>query len=66
MTKKIIGQGKFLQLVNVNGWEHCERVSDIGVVVVIAVTAAREILLVEQYRPPINRHVIELPAGGGR
>ena len=61
--RKIIAQGKFLQLVNDNGWEYVERVKATGVVAVIAITADRELVLTEQYRLPVQRSVIDLPAG---
>ena len=61
--RKTIAQGKFLQLVNDNGWEYAERVKASGVVAVIAITADRELVLTEQYRPPVQRSVIDLPAG---
>ena len=61
--RKTIAQGKFLQLVNDNGWEYAERVKASGVVAVIAITAERELVLTEQYRAPVQRSVIDLPAG---
>ena len=61
--RKIIAQGKFLRLVNDNGWEYVERVKASGVVAVIAITADRKLVLTEQYRPPVQRSVIDLPAG---
>jgi ADP-ribose pyrophosphatase len=33
------------------------------VVAIVAVTRDRELVLIEQYRPPVDAHVIELPAG---
>ncbi|MCC7421233.1 MAG: NUDIX hydrolase [Planctomycetaceae bacterium] len=41
----------------------CERVDTTGVVTIIAVTADRRLLLTEQFRPPVRRRVIEMPAG---
>ena len=62
-TRQTIAQGKFLQLVSDNGWEYVERVRASGVVAVMAVTANRELVLTEQYRAPVQRAVIDLPAG---
>jgi ADP-ribose pyrophosphatase len=56
-------QGHFLAMKGRNGWEYCERVNVSGVVVVIALTDAGQIILVEQYRPPVQQTVIEWPAG---
>jgi nicotinamidase/pyrazinamidase len=58
-----LGQGRFLRLVSRAGWESVERVGSSGVVAIVAVTDERELILVEQYRPPIGRNVVELPAG---
>lgn len=59
----VISQGRFLSLVEINGWEFAQRVGAEGVVAVAAVTSNNDIVLVEQFRPPVNAHVIELPAG---
>jgi ADP-ribose pyrophosphatase len=59
----VLGQGKFLRLVRKNGWEYVERTNAQGVVVVIAVTDKKELVLIEQERRPVNARVIELPAG---
>lgn len=58
-----LAQGRFLRLVNAGGWEYAERVNASGVVAVVAVTAEREIILTEQYRPAVKRRVIDMPAG---
>jgi len=63
VDKTILGQGRYLTLVEENGWEYAERNQVSGIVAVIAVTRSGRVLLTEQYRPPINRRVIELPAG---
>ncbi|QMW22404.1 NUDIX hydrolase [Sandaracinobacteroides saxicola] len=44
-------------------WEYVKRVGGIGAAVILALTDANEIVLVEQYRPPLGRACIELPAG---
>ena len=62
-TRKTVTQGKFLQLVNDHGWEFVERVKASGVVAVMAITADRELVLTEQFRAPVQRAVIDLPAG---
>ncbi len=62
-THKTVTRGKYLQLVNDGGWEYAERVNASGVVAVIALTTKRELVLTEQYRVPVKRSVIDLPAG---
>ncbi len=44
-------------------WEYVKRTRGIQAAVILALTAAHEIVLVEQYRPPLGRPCIELPAG---
>lgn len=63
MPETVLGKGKYLQLVQRNGWEYCERIVGNGVVLVVAVTDAGKLLLVEQFRPSVSAQVIELPAG---
>jgi ADP-ribose pyrophosphatase len=59
---RVLGEGRFLRLVDVDGWEYAERTSVTGIVTIAAAVDGR-ILLVEQYRPPLRANVIELPAG---
>jgi ADP-ribose pyrophosphatase len=56
-------QGKFLEIVRRGRWEFVRRRGTTGVVGIVAVTDAGRLLLVEQYRPPVGRNAIELPAG---
>ena len=63
MNKKTLGTGRFLHLVEVDRWEYVDRVIASGVVAVAAVTDDARLILVEQFRPPVGRPVIELPAG---
>ena len=56
-------QGRYLSLLERNGWEFSSRTNASGVAVIVAVTDQDEIVLVEQYRPPVGERVIELPAG---
>ena len=56
-------RGKFLSLLELDNWEYAERENCQGVVAIIATTAEEDIVLVEQFRIPVNASVIELPAG---
>lgn len=56
-------QGKHLTLKRRGAWEFVQRSGASGVVAVVALTAERELVLVEQHRPPVGCSVIELPAG---
>ena len=50
-------------MVSADGWEFVERVGVTGVVAILAVTDDDRIVLVEQFRPPIGKRIIEIPAG---
>lgn len=58
-----LASGKFLTLVKRGKWEFVQRANASGVAVVIAVTPEGKLLLTEQFRPPIESNLIELPAG---
>lgn len=60
---EVLYQGKYLRLVNKNGWEYAERIHCKGVVFILAVTDDDKIVLCEQYRVPVGNSVIEIPAG---
>jgi len=55
--------GRFLGLKERDHWEYAFRTNASGVVVLVPVTDAGEMVLVEQYRVPVNARVMELPAG---
>jgi ADP-ribose pyrophosphatase len=56
-------RGRFIRLLQDGRWEYVSRINSTGITGIIAVTDDDCILLNEQYRPPVQRHVIELPAG---
>src|SRR5687768_8463814 len=61
---QVLGNGRFLELVrDEHGWEYARRVNATGVVVIAASTDKNEVILIEQYRPPVGARVVELPAG---
>lgn len=62
-SPRLLHEGEFLRLLRRRHWEYVERTNARGVAVMVAVTADAELLLVEQYRLPVARPVIELPAG---
>lgn len=58
-----LATGRFLRMVKQGRWEYVERPHTQGAVAVVAVTDANELILVEQYRVPLGKRCIELPAG---
>lgn len=63
MAKQVLAEGRFLRFVNDGGWEYVERCRVSGVIAIVAVSRDRKVILVEQYRPPIQARTIETPAG---
>lgn len=55
--------GRFLGLRETDRWEYAFRTNASGVVVLVPVTDEGELVLVEQYRIPVQNRVMELPAG---
>lgn len=62
MQTKTHYKGRYLSLVERDGWEYATRANPI-VAVLVAWLPDRRLLLVEQYRKPVENSVIELPAG---
>lgn len=55
--------GEYLAIIERDGWEYASRTNAHGVAVIVPVTDSGQLVLVEQYRIPVNRRVVELPAG---
>lgn len=56
-------EGKFLRVVKRNDWEFVERTNVAGIVAIIPITDDNKIVLIKQYREPLQKFVIEVPAG---
>ena len=56
-------KGKFLNMVREGVWEYCERVNQTSAVMIFACTPEGNVLLVEEYRPPIGTQSLCFPAG---
>lgn len=63
MTIESLYRGRFVELMKDGRWEYVRRVKARGAVFVVALTDAGELVLVEQYRVPVQGRTIELPAG---
>lgn len=63
MTVETLAEGRFLRLQKQGRWEYVSRVNANGAAFICAITDAQEIVLVEQFRVPLDARVIELPAG---
>ena len=56
-------QGRYLKMVEKDHWEYVSRSNAHAVAVIVALTDRDELVLVEQYRRPVDARVLELPAG---
>jgi len=63
LNKKIVFKGQYLKLIVDRDWEYIERCRCRGVVIIVAIMTDGRVLLTEQFRPPVNKQVIEFPAG---
>lgn len=59
----VIKEGKYIRLIRHGGWEYSQRANCTGIVVIIAMTDDKKVILTKQYRPPIKKFCIEFPAG---
>ena len=60
---ELLHEGRFLNLVKNGSWEYCERKNQTPAVMVFARTPEGNILLVEEFRPPIGMSCLCFPAG---
>jgi len=58
-----IFEGKHVLVLERDGWEFVERKKGKSAVVILAVTDDDKVILVEQFRRPVNARVIDFPAG---
>ena len=58
-----LAKGRYLHLVDDNGWEYVQRTNTNGVVAIVPLLAGNSVVLVDQYRIPLDKRVIEFPAG---
>ncbi len=72
LNKKILWEGRFLRSLLIEyrssggriiPWEAFQRIGVRGIVAVVPFTEDNRVVLVKQFRPPVERYVIEFPAG---
>lgn len=56
-------QGNYMDVVLEGSYEYAERKKSTGIVGIVAITDTKNIVLVKQYRIPVKRVCIEIPAG---
>ncbi|CAM3214318.1 ADP-ribose pyrophosphatase [Sphingomonas antarctica] len=62
MSRETVWQGRYIAAMRDGSWEWAARARNIGAAVILAVDDGH-VLLVEQFRVPLNARTIELPAG---
>ena len=60
---EILFETKWLSLRRIGHWDYVQRPNSEAAVGILAITPEDDILLVEQFRIPLQRRVIEIPAG---
>lgn len=60
--KTTLFEGRFIRLVDDDGWEFADRVGSVGVVCIVALDG-EHIILIEEFRHSIQAPVISVPAG---
>ena len=63
VAEEIVWQGRFITAKKRGRWEYVGRARGIRAAVILAVDENDHVLLVEQYRVPLGKACIELPAG---
>jgi ADP-ribose pyrophosphatase len=58
-----VADGKHMRFMRAGGWEYVSRKGVTGIIAIVPITDDGKLVLVEQYRPPVEAKVIELPAG---
>jgi len=61
--EQIVWEGRYITAKVKGQWEYVGRARGIRAAVILALTPSRELVLVEQFRVPLGRPCIELPAG---
>jgi ADP-ribose pyrophosphatase len=61
--EKVVWQGRFIAAKQRGNWEYVSRARNIRAAVILAIDEEDHVLLVEQYRVPLRKTCLELPAG---
>ncbi len=60
---RVLYEGRHLVLFDRGGWEFVEHRTAPEAAMIVALTEAGEIVLAEEFRPPMNAPVVSLPSG---
>lgn len=62
LPAEVMWQGKFVRAIKRGRWEYVSRCGSVNAVVIIAEHEGK-VVLIDQYRVPVGKRCIELPAG---
>ena len=62
-NEQVVWEGRFITAKVRGKWEYVGRARGIRAAVILAVDSDDHVILVEQYRVPLGRNCVELPAG---
>ena len=60
---EILCQGRHMVFLRRDGWEYVEHRTAPEAAMIVAITGREEIVLAEEFRPPMNAPVVSLPSG---
>lgn len=63
LPAETVWEGRYIKTIVQGRWEYVARRGGIQAAVIVAIDAADNLVLVEQYRVPLGRRCLELPAG---
>jgi ADP-ribose pyrophosphatase len=72
IKRRVVWEGRYLQGIVLNysnsagevaEWEAFQRIGCDGIVAVVPITPDGFVIVTRQFRPPVNKYVIEFPAG---
>lgn len=63
MAASLVVETPYLRMLERDGWFFVERPNAKGIVTIVPLTRDGRLVFVEQHRIPVNRRVIEFPAG---
>jgi nicotinamidase/pyrazinamidase len=55
--------GRFIKIMQAGRWEYAQRTNARAVIVIVAITENDDVVFIEQYREPLGKRCVELPAG---
>ena len=62
-TPRVMWEGRYIKAIKQGTWEYVSRRGGVEAAVILAFDAEDRVVLVEQYRVPLGRRCLELPAG---